>query len=156
MKEALKALRIEGPDQAGEYHPPIYDPSSNGATENACKLVKGQTKAILLGLEREIQARIPLDHPIMPWLVTHAAYLRALLVKGDDGKTAHQRARGTAGPQRLLAFGEVCRCKCRAQEPGIGGTRWRFSVGVWLGIEKRTGQFILYDKAMGGSGMPAR
>ena len=71
---------------------------------------------LLLGLEREIQARVPLDHPIVPWLFRHGAYLRTLQVRGTDGMTAHQRVRGTKGPQRLLAFGEVCRYKCRAQE----------------------------------------
>ena len=107
-------------------------------------------KVLLLSLEREIRARIPLDHPIIPWLFRHGAFLRALEVRGQDGKTAYQRARGGRGPQRLLAFGELCRYKCRAQEGGIGGTRWRFSTGIWLGVEKKAGQFIVYDKSMGG------
>ena len=50
----------------------------------------------------------------------------------------------------MLAFGELCRYKCRAQEGGIAGTKWRFSTGVWLGFERRTGHFVVYDKAMGG------
>ena len=98
------------------------------------RLVKGMFKAVLLGLEREIKARIPLDHTIIPWLLSHWAMLRTLLVNGDDGKTAHQRAQGCDGPKQLPAFGKLCRYKCRAQEGGING-KWRFSTGAGLGLE---------------------
>ena len=112
-------------------------------------------KALLLGVELEIKARMPLDHPIIPWLLSHGAMLRTLLVKGYYGKTA-QRARGCDGPKRLLAFGELCRYKCRAQEGGINLSKWLFSTGVWLGLEKRTGQLVIYDQVMGRSDMRAR
>ena len=120
-----------------------YDPQTNGAAEGAVKLIKGMFKVLLLGLEREIGARIPLDHPVVPWLLSHGAMLRTLFVRGEDGRTAHQRARGCRGPQRMLAFGEVCRYKYRSKEGGIAGTRWRCSTGVWLGVERRTGQFVI-------------
>jgi hypothetical protein len=112
--------------------------------------MKGMFKVVLLGLERQLNARIPLDHPIISWLLMHGAMLRTLLVRGDDGMTAHQRARGASGNLRLLSFGEMCRYKCRAQEGGIAGTKWRFSTGIWLGIDRRTGQYVIYDQAMGG------
>ena len=51
---------------------------------------------------------------------------------------------------RLLLFGEVCRYKARSQEKGIAGTQWRWSTGVWMRIDKRTGQYRLYDITMGG------
>ena len=147
---AVAVLKSSGVENVTEEGSVPYDPQTNGAAENAVRLVKGMFKVLLLSLEREISARIPLDHPIIPWLFRHGAFLRALEVRGQDGKTAYQRARGSRGPQRLLAFGELCRCKCRAQEGGIGGTRWRFSTGIWLGVEKKSGQFIVYDKSMGG------
>ena len=36
------------------------------------------------------------------WLFKHVAFLRAILQKGVEGKTAHQRARGTAGTMKLV------------------------------------------------------
>ena len=63
----------------------------------------------LLSLERQIKARVPLDHPILAWLVSHCAYLRTLQIRGRDGLTPHQRARGSPGPQKLATFGEVRR-----------------------------------------------
>jgi hypothetical protein len=46
-----------------------YDPQTNGAAENAVKLFKGTLKAILLSFERRVEARIPVDHPVMTWMV---------------------------------------------------------------------------------------
>ena len=51
---------------------------------------------------------------------------------------------------RLLPFGEVCRYKARSQEKGIAGTQWKWSAGLWIGVDRRTGQYLLYDQAMGG------
>ena len=102
------------------------------------------------GLESRLRAKIPLDHPVMAWLISHAAYIRTCRVRGDDGKTAQQRARGTSHPDKLMEFGAVCRYKCRAKETGISGKAWRFSSGVWIGVDKRTGQYMIHDHEMGG------
>ena len=77
--------------------------------------------------------------------------MRLLHVKGDDGKTPYQRERATKGPQRPLAYGDVCKYKRRAQEGRTAGTRCRWSTGVWLGFMRRAGKFIIFDKAMGGT-----
>ena len=110
-------------------------------------------KVLLLSLERQLRSRITLGHPIISCLLLHGTMLRTLLVKGEDGMTPHQRARGSAGNLRLFAFGELYSYKCRAQEGGIAETKWRFRIGVWLGLERRAGQYVVYDKSMGGSGM---
>ena len=149
FEQSVTGLKAHGVDAAREGSVP-YDPQTNGAADNAVKLIKGQSRALLLGLERQIKARIPLDHPIIPWLVCHAATVRTLQVVGPDGLTAHQRARGGQGSNKLMTFGEICRYKCRAQEPGITHSTWRWSVGVWIGLDRRTGQHLLYDKSMGG------
>ena len=93
-----------------------YDPQTNGAAENAVKLFKGTLKAIMLGLERQIEARVPIDHPIVTWMAVYAAQVRTMTVRGSDGKTAHQRARGAPSSTRLLSFGETCRYKARSQK----------------------------------------
>ena len=36
-----------------------------GAAESAVRLIKGQVRAIQLGLEHELQAHVPVGHPIM-------------------------------------------------------------------------------------------
>ena len=51
----------------------------------------------------------------------------------------------------FLAFGETCRYKVRAKEKqGIGQYEDRWGAGVWIGIERRTGQHLVFDKEHGG------
>ena len=146
----VAALKASGVSSATEEGSVPYDPQINGAAEAAVRLFKSTIRANLLSLERQIKARVPIDHPVVAWLVRYSATVRTLRIKGTDGKTAHQRVKGSSSIVRLIPFGEVCRYKSRAQEGGIGGSAWRWSSGVWLGIERRTGQYVVYDKTMGG------
>ena len=117
--------------------------------EGAVRLIKGQFRTLILGLERAVRGRIPVSHPAMAWLVEHSAYLRNVRLIGPDGKTAHQRVRGGPGTGALLGFGEVCKYKMRAHEMGIGDSQQRWGAGIWLGIDRRTGQYIVFDKGHG-------
>jgi hypothetical protein len=117
VEEVLKTLKITGLDQAAAEGSVPYDPQSNGAAESAVRLLKGSVRTLQLGLERQIRARIPVGHPIMAWLVRHAACVRTLRMVGADGLSAYQRVKGrdTAGP-KLIGFGENCRFETRSQQ----------------------------------------
>ena len=119
VEDTLAALKVSGLDQAAAEGSVPYDPQTNGDAEAAVGVLKSSIRTYQLGLERQVQAKIPAGHPLMTWLVRHAAFARTLRVKGADGKTAYQRAKGrdTAGP-RLVGFGEQCRFKSRAHEKG--------------------------------------
>ena len=93
---ALAALRLAGVKSAVAEGPVPYDHHTNGAAEYAVKPVKGQFCTMLLGLERHLKARVPLDHPIITWLISHCGALRTLQVHGQDGRIANQRARGSS------------------------------------------------------------
>lgn len=148
VDRVMASVKMKGVDATNEGSVP-FDPQSNGAAEGAV-LLKGSMRTLLLCLENRVSAKIPLDHPLLAWLVVHAAYVRTCRVRGKDGRTAQQRARGTTHPDRLMEFGEACRYKCRSKEGGIGGKGPRWSSGTWIGVDKRTGQYILYDRSMGG------
>ena len=144
--ETLKTLKVNGLEQASAEGSVPYDPQSNGAAEAAVGILKGSLRTLILGLERQIGARVPVTHPIVTWLVRHAAMLRTLRVKGPDGLTAYQTIKGrtTSGPA-IIGFGEKCRFKKRSKEPITEASSWRWSTGAWLGVDTRTGQYILYD-----------
>ena len=40
----------------------------------------------------------------------------------------------------------MCRYKARSKEKGTGSDMTRWSSGIYLGIERRTGQYIIYDE----------
>ena len=102
VNRTMAALKIKGVDATSEGSVP-YHPQTNGAAENAVKLLKGTLKANLLSLERQIQARIPLDHTVVTWLVTFSANVYTSRVRGRDGKAAQQQVRSTTHPDKLGA-----------------------------------------------------
>lgn len=132
VEKTVKALRASGGIESASCEASVpYDPQTNGLAEGAVKVIKGQFKTLLLSLEGHLKGRIPLDHPLLAWLVPHAAHVRNARIMGPDGKTAHQRARGSTGTANLLAFGEICRYKMRARERGgIGSSHARWGAGV--------------------------
>ena len=92
---------------------------------------------------------VPPKHPLMTWLVEHAAFVRYTGVIGSDGKSAYNRVRGVEHNLRFPFFGERIRFKGRAKEGGIGGDGPRWSDGVWLGVHRRTNQYIIFDAVNG-------
>ena len=152
VTEALRGLRVQMDELqsiSAEGSVP-YDPQTNGAAEAAVKNVKQSVRANLLTLEKRLGTTIPTNHAAVTWLVRHSAMLRTIRVRGRDGRTAFERVRGTECTSKLLGFGELCRYKCRSHEGRIAGTDSRFSVGVWLGVDLRSGQYILWDPKLAG------
>ena len=146
LREALKELRVQGLEQAMEEHPPEYDPQANGSAEVGVKLMKGHFRTLRSDVESRLGHRIPVRHPLVAWMVRHASSLVTWCARGHDGKTAYQRVRSRPFKTRLLTFGELCRYKVRSQE-GVGSDGRRLHEGVFIGIDRRTGQYIIHDGA---------
>ena len=129
---------MSGVEQAASEGSVPYDPQTNGAAENAGRLVKGQFRTLLLGLERQLKARIPLTHPIISWLVAHSAVVRNLQVQGEDGFTPFQRARGTSGPQKFVQFGKSAGIRPGPMKAALGSPD---GDGVWeSGLDSNAAQ----------------
>ena len=58
-------------------------------------------------LEFNISAKIPIDHPIIPWLVRHAGLNIARYQIRDDGITSLHKMKGYKGIMPTCEFGEV-------------------------------------------------
>ena len=154
LQESLKCMRIQSEttpiDTVAAEGAVPYDPQSNGAAETGVRLLKGQARALMLGLEKEIGMAVPPKHAMAQWLVRHAGHVRSLRIVGSDGRTAYQRVRGAPNHAAMAGIGEVVRYKARAQEKhGIAGSGWRWSTAVWLGIDFKTNQYILFDQNFG-------
>ena len=93
-------------------------------------------------LEARLGMKIPVRHPLMAWIVKWAGDVLVWNIKGLDGLTAYQRVRGKPFRTRLAAMGEMVRFKNRNHEPLVN-SKWHD--GVFLGIDKRTGQYILHS-----------
>ena len=95
--------------------------------------------------ESRLQPKIPYGHAVLTWLIRHSAILRTMRMRSADGASAWERVRGTPCSAKLLGFGELCRYKCRSHEGTIAAGATRLSSGVWLGVDLKIGQHMLWD-----------
>ena len=124
LRSSAWALRGAAGLQVVPGAPPAHEPQSNGMIENGVKQVKGMIRTLMLALDGRIQGDIPVHHPVMLWLVEHAAELITKHLVGHDGKSACARLsgkpcrgegmssakrvhfqRGAAGPEALMPVG---------------------------------------------------
>ena len=68
---------------------PAYDPQANGGAERAVQEVKGQLRAIKLGLEARIGVEITDTMAILEWMIPQAAGTINRFLVGDGGRTAY-------------------------------------------------------------------
>ena len=88
-------------------HSAEHESQSNGGTECGIRAVRGVFRTIKLCLEERIGQKIPPTHPLVAWLVEHAALLLNAMQVGEDGNTAWARLRGRDFGQKLLGFCEA-------------------------------------------------
>ena len=109
---ALQAKIAEG--RAGRTiprHPPAYNPQANGPCEKMVQDVTAQTRTLKLALEARIKYKIPMDAPVMEWLMEHAAFILSRYTTGSDGMTSYEKLTGRKWRRALVEFGEVVMAK---------------------------------------------
>jgi hypothetical protein len=107
-RRAIELAKIELNDmeQVSNEDPVAYDSMTNGGTEVGVRLLRGLFRSVKLCLEARIDMDIPVDHPMIAWMMEHAVLLLNALVRGTDGLTAWKRVRGRALGQPLVGLGE--------------------------------------------------
>ncbi len=148
VKRVLELVKIDCKDleQASKEDPAAYDSQSNGGIEQAIRTLRGVFRTLKLCLEERFDKTIPVDHPVVHWLLEHACLLLNVMVRGDDGLTAWARIRGRAFVQQLIGFGERVLYKFPSKGPqhapygnmgAVGGE------GVFLGYSRQSNTFIV-------------
>ena len=92
LSEALCELKIDGVASAPilmEEHSPEYGPQANGSAEIGVKLLIGHFRTFWFKLESEIKFRVPVRHPLVSWMVRHAAGIITWCAKGHAGRSAY-------------------------------------------------------------------
>ncbi len=151
LNHALTEARykIKDLDQILEEHPNVYDSSGNGQVEAAVKHVTAMLRTNKLDLEKRLDKEIPLQSPVVPWLVEYAAFIINVRVKGEDGLTAHQRVRKCAFAKRMVPFGELVLAHLPIKGPerrdgGALGSRAQW--GIVLGYGRLRHSYVVYSE----------
>ncbi|CAK0877935.1 unnamed protein product [Prorocentrum cordatum] len=136
----LRNLKFEVlPEEA-----PAYDSASNGLAEVAVREVKGASRSLRVALSLLHGTDIPNDHPVLTWLVAHAAGCINRGKIGADGRTPRERHKGMAFRKVLPPFGEIIVFLPSARRDTKFEERWK--IGVFLGvIEKSSEMLVGYD-----------
>ena len=101
----MKRERTEAIDIMPEESP-VGEHKSNGEVENAAQIVQSQLRTLRLGLQSRYRTRLRSDHPVMPWVIKHAALLINICKVGEDGRTAWERRKGKNFNRQLPEIGE--------------------------------------------------
>ena len=125
---------------------PVADSRSNGAAERAVQAVQEHVRVLKHGLEQRLGIKIKASHPVLSWIVEHAADLLSKYQAGDDGRTPYERLKGKRFSGTEVEFGEKIHHKYRKAvmnhklEP-------RWGEGFYLGKLWRTGEAIVGTEA---------
>lgn len=93
-------------------------------------------------LHNRIGAVLPVQHPVMTWLVAHASELISAFQRGPDGKIAFERFRRKSYRRNLAEFGEKVACRIGKLDT-IKKLDARWSEGIFLGVQWRTGEALI-------------
>ena len=125
----------------------VGDSSSNGRTERAIQELGGMVRTLKCALEERTGGeKIPLGHPVMPWLTKHAAaQITRYQVRGN-GRTSYQNIKGYLCRDPLAEFGECILFrppKTKTETKSKDALAERFVDGIWLGTDLKTSANIV-------------
>ena len=120
----------------------VGDSNSNARVEVAVQEIKGMVRTLRSALEYNVSSKIPIDHPVIPWLVRHAGLNISRFQIRDDGFTAMHKMKGYNGVMPICEFGEVVHFRPH-DVLKQGGYNDRFEDGVWLGFDARSGENLV-------------
>jgi hypothetical protein len=120
----------------------VGDSRAAGDIESAMEQVQGMVRTYELAIEAKIKGEIPEDHPLIEWIVRHAAAHLNRYQIGNDGMTAHRRLRGTSFKKEVVDIGEsIWYLKPKTKGKHKLASRWK--TAIWLGLRAGSGESIV-------------
>ena len=123
-QEALMALlkmTATGVGNIAVRQSPAYSSQTKGSVERFHRTLLGQVRAPKLQLENNYGTHLTSKHPIMPWMVKHAAYLLNRHAIHADGNTSYVGTKNTRH-QFVSLVKEYSTCYQQQQSTGL---RWK-------------------------------
>ena len=124
-------------------HSPKGESQSNGVIERGNRTITEQVRVMIIDLEEKLGWKISAKHPIMSWLVEHAAFVVSYIQTGADGKTPYERHKGKKANFSLCAFGEQIHYMPLKGKDRPGKRNPRYLDGIWLGISEINGEVFV-------------
>ena len=107
QEEIARQRRVDGAVGTVIENSKVGDSSSNGRTERAIQEVGGMIRTLKFALEdRTGGGKIPLSHPVIPWIAKHAAAQITRYQIRASGKTSYNSIKGYDCRDPMAEFGE--------------------------------------------------
>ena len=121
---------------------PAYSSQSQGSIERYHRTLLGQVRTLTQQVADNYSITISNTHPILPWIIRHAAYLLNRYAVHNDGRTSFQRRWQKAHKQPLCEIAETVQYMIPTlkTQPKLAQ---RFYKGIWLGRDTMTGESII-------------
>ena len=142
--QAVKRERSEDIEEMATEQSPVGEHQSNGQVERAIQSIQGQIRTMLLSLESRYKMKLKEDHPIMAWLVRHAAMLINIIKVGQDGRTAYERRKGRKFNRPLPEIGE-CIMYLNPKSIGVDKLDPRSEQGIFAGLREESGEIYVMN-----------
>ena len=148
QESSLKAIhhevqKLRAPLMTIPEHSPKGESQSNGVIERGNRTITEQVRVMIIDLEEKLKCKISAKHPIMSWLVEHAAFIVSYVQVGTDGKTPYERHKGKKASFNLCAFGENIYYMPLKGKDRPGKRNPRYLDGIWLGISEVNGEVFV-------------
>ena len=121
---------------------PAYTSQAQGSVERCHRTLMGQVRALKLQLENNYRIHLTSKHPIMPWMVKHAAYLLNRYAVHSDGNTSYYRRWNQEHKTPICEFDETV-LYMPPTTKYASKMESRFFPAVWLGKDTATSENIL-------------
>ena len=119
------------------------DSKTNGAAERAVKAVGEQVRVLRAGLQGRLDMVIRTSHPMLTWLVQHAADCLSKYQVGEDGKTAYERLKGKKFSRAVVEFGEKIHYKKNSKGHKDNKLDVKWGEGYFLGFYWKTSEALV-------------
>ena len=109
VDEALVQLRRTAEHQDLVAVPEVSavgESQSNGIAERTVQSFEDDLRTLKSAFEERIGARLASTHPVLKWLVEHAASLRTRFAVTKNGITAYEHLHGRKANEKIIEFGE--------------------------------------------------
>lgn len=109
---------------------PDYEPQSHGRAERGVRQIKELWCTVRFAFEDRVGRRVPDDHPLLSWMLPHAASLYNNYHVHADGRTVRERLMGKRNMRTVAEFWEKVLYLIRGRDR----QERRWDHGIWLGI----------------------
>ena len=144
LRDRVRLARAATGAQTIPEDAPKGESQANGVVEKAVQEVEDMVATLLSALEFRLDRRLPLDAPVLAWLVEYAATSINHFREGRDKKTPLERHRAMKHERPLADFGErvhylpLDRKHGASHSPDV-----RYEEGIWLGLVMKSQEVII-------------